>query len=121
MDKDYYSSIVELVNLAQFSTEQMLHSISDTMFIWDNIDITDKDIITSKFSGVMIGAYNYIFNNQVFDTNMVELVSGLQSYIVDKYGTLDNYYDTTGLTVSEPFVTISFVSGYPIKEQYIGE
>jgi hypothetical protein len=59
--------------------------------------------------------------NASYYLKLVVFVGKLQELVLDRYDSLDEFYQTEGITVSQIFADISEDAGYPLSPQYIEE
>ena len=57
--------------------------------------------------------------NASYYLKLVVFVGKLQLLVLDRYDSVDDFYQEEGITVSQVFADISEEAGYPISPQYI--
>lgn len=57
--------------------------------------------------------------NATYYLKLVTFVGTLQSLVLDRYNSLDEFYQSEGITVSQIFADISEDAGYSVSSQYI--
>jgi len=117
---NFYIETERLITLAQ-------NRGADVLELYNTIISTIDTSLLSDSKGVKIwitGTYQTgksisLLDDENYYYRAVALVKELQSLVLDRYDSVDDFYETEGVTVSQTFAFLSEAAGYPISPQYI--
>ena len=116
----YYIEAERLITLSQ-SRDTEASNLYDIIIA----SIGDSQISNAKgtktwFSGAYEREKNRVGqHNAAYYLRLVSFVGRLQLLVLDRYDSVDDFYQEEGITVSQVFADISEEAGYPISPQYI--
>jgi hypothetical protein len=116
----FYVQAENLITDAQNRDSEVIDLYTIILADIDNSQLSNakgnKTAMTNAYEVGQLLAYE---QNSTYYLLIVEFVKKLQTIVVDRYGSLDNFYGTESITVSQVFADISEEAGFPISPQYI--
>lgn len=112
--KEWYQSIVDLIDSAYKRGEDICNYISYMKTAINNSDIAENSN-SIYFSGIINNTYASLLKmHGQFDTRLTSFVYVFQKYTTDKYGDINTFLQTQGIMVGSSFALISNYVGYEI-------
>lgn len=116
----FYIKAEELITLAQNRDTEVL-DLYDIIIanIASSTLSNSKGLKVSTTTAYEAGKENSRIDKETYYLEIVPFVRDLQLLVLDRYDSVDIFYETEGITVSQVFADISVDAGYPISPQYI--
>ena len=116
----FYVEIENLVTIAQNRDTEVLDLYDKILAAIDDSLLSDKRGTKSWFTDIYRqGKENNRLYNEGYYLKIISFVNELQLLVLDRYETIDEFYETENITVSQIFADLSEAAGYPIDPQYI--
>ena len=117
---DFYIETERLVTLARNRSGDILELYNVIISTIGSSLLSDsKGVKTWITESYLIGRFNSIIDSGNYYYKAVDFVKELQLLVLDRYDSVDDFYETEGVTVSQTFAFLSEAAGYPISPQYI--
>lgn len=116
----FYIEAEELITLAQNKDTEVL-DLYDIIIanIASSTLSNSKGLKASTTTAYEAGKENSRIDKETYYLEIVPFVRDLQLLVLDRYDSVDIFYETEGIIVSQVFADISVDAGYPISPQYI--
>lgn len=117
---DFYIETERLITLAQNRGGDILELYNVIISTIGSSLLSDsKGVKTWITSSYQTGKSNSLLDDEKYYYRAVDFVKELQLLVLKRYDSVDNFYETEGVIVSQSFAFLSEAAGYPISPQYI--